>query len=124
MLTVDFLGELRERLHVVLGLRLGEVLLEAFDLLRRRLPAVLVEDALDVESRVPDVEVRHRRERGHRLAVVANGLADDAAPFLLGERPRTRRDLEAGDETLDVPFERPRVGLVEVVDVELQQAFG
>ena len=72
VLAVDLLGELLERLHVVLGLGLGQVLLEALDLLRRRLRAVLVEHLLDVEACVPDLEVRHRGEGGHRLPVATS----------------------------------------------------
>jgi hypothetical protein len=53
-----------------------------------------------------------------------SGIDKDRAARLVGNRQGPGRDLEAGDQPLDVPFEGTGVGLVEVVDVELQRPFG
>ena len=81
-----------------------------------------VEDGLRVEPGVPDVEVCHRRELGHRLSVRARNPSDDRARRLGRELARPGRDLEARGQPLDVPFERAGHGLVEVVHVEDQRA--
>ena len=82
------------------------------------------EQALDVEARVPDVEVSHRGELAHRLAVGAGRGEDGGAGLLRGEVAVAPGDREARREALDVPLPRPRQGLVEVVDVHHQAAIG
>ena len=101
------------------------------DVLARRLHLLFVgdlgdlgEEGLDVETRIPDVEVAHLGELTHRLAVVAHGAEDGGAGLRRREVAVTPRDLKTGGEALDVPLPRPRQGLVEVVDVHHQTAIG
>ena len=103
-----FLTFLSHRLHLLLLGDLGQV----------------GEQGVDVEARVPDVEVPHRGEVPHRLAVGADRSEDGGAGLLRGEVAVAPGDLEAGGETLDVPLPGPRKGLVEVVDVHHQPAVG
>ena len=101
------------------------------DVLFRRLHLLAVgdlghfgEQGVDVESRVPDVEVPHRRELPHRLAVFADGAEDGGAGLLGGEFAIAPGDLEARREALQVPLPGPGKGLVEVVDVQDQAPIG
>ena len=83
-----------------------------------------LDDCVRVEAGVPDVEVAHRGEPLHRLAVGRDRGGDDARSDRLVEPPAAGRDLEARGQALDVPLERPGMGLVEVVDVEHEVALG
>src|SRR5207344_303305 len=73
---------------------------------------------LHVDSRVPDVEVPHLRELSHRLTVRAGGRRSELVPDGLVEAAVAPGDGKARHEALHVPLERPRQGLVEVVDAE------
>jgi hypothetical protein len=75
-----------------------------------------------VEPRVPDVEERHAGEAGDLRPVAAGGAARCCAPLGLSEAVIPRGDHHAGGEALDVPLERSRQCLVEVVDVEHETA--
>ena len=101
------------------------------DVLARRLHLLFVgdlgdigEQGLDVEARIPDVEVSHLGELPHRLAVVAHGAEHGGTGLRRGEVAVSPGDLKAGGEALDVPLPWPREGLVEVVDVHDQAAIG
>ena len=117
-LAVDERGELAERLHAVLRARLGDVALERPLILRRRLGPQLLGQLLDVDPRVPEVEVARGRELLHPLAVRTGHLQVDPLPRPVVEGPVPAGDREACDKTLDVPLERSRKRLVEVVDAE------
>ncbi len=117
-LAVDDACELLEGGQAVLGAGLRFVSLRPLDRLRAHLRRQLREDVVDVDARVPEVERWHRGERGHRLAVRPADGEVDRAPPALGEAAVAAGDREAGDEPLEVPFERPRQRLVEVVRVE------
>jgi hypothetical protein len=72
MLTVENLGELRQRLQAVLRAGLLDVLLRR----RRQFPTALLDvggrlghDLLRIESRVPHVEISHVGELGHRGSI-------------------------------------------------------
>ncbi len=115
---VDEVRQLLERLHAVASSRLGDVRLRLLqplgvDALRKGLQRVL-----DPQVRVPDLEVLHRSERVHGLAIRAHGLEHDHAPLLLREVELARGDREARRQALEVPLPRARRRLVEVVDVE------
>ncbi len=103
---------------------LGDVLLRRLHLLFVGDLGDLGEQGLDVEARVPDVEVSHRRELPHRLAVAAHGAEHGGPGLRRGEVAVSPGDLEAGGEALEVPLPGPREGLVEVVDVHDQAAVG
>jgi hypothetical protein len=80
-------------------------------------------DRARIESRVPDIEVAHRCEMPHRLAVRPHDFEHGLGSLGLAEVPLPRSHLEAGCETLDVPLERARQRLVEIVEVEDEVAF-
>ena len=76
------------------------------------------ENRCDVEARVPDVDVAHLGEARDRFAVLTRRRAHDRAADSFVEAAVTACDGDARCETLHVPLERPREGLVEVVDAE------
>ena len=78
----------------------------------------LVADRRDVEARVPDVDVPHLREARHRFAVLAHRRRHDRAAGRIVEAALPAGDRETGGKPLDVPLERPRQRLVEVVEAE------
>ena len=123
-LAIDLVDEAVERLEAVLLVGLGHVLPRRLHLLAVGDLGQVGEQGLDVEARVPDVEVPHRGESPHRLAVLADRSEDGAAGLLRGEVAVPPGDLETGCETLEVPFPGPGKGLVEVVDVQHQLAVG
>ena len=123
-LAVDHPDEAVEGLHAVLLVGLRDVLVDRLHLLFVGDLGQVGEQALDVEARVPDVEVLHRRELAHRLAVGAGRGQDGVAGLLRGEVAVAPGDREARREALQVPLPGPRQGLVEVVDVHHQAAVG
>ena len=117
-LAVDELGQLRERLQAALRLRLRQVALGPLDLLRGRLLLKFGQQLLDVQARVPEVEVAHGRVPVDRLAVGTADRLVDRLSLPLVEAAVAAGDREARDEALDVPLERAGQRLVEVVDAE------
>ena len=123
-LTVDRGAELGERTHAVLRSRRRDLALEPPHLLRGDSRAEPGDAARHVEARVPDVEVPHRREVRHRLAVLPDGVRHHGTPRALVVAELPTGDCEARREALDVPLERAAKRLVEVVDREDQSAVG
>ena len=119
-LTVHHLGELLEDLHAVLGLGLVERLLGALEHRLRRQLAHRGHQVLDVQVRVPDVEVGLAGKLAQRLAVGADGASHDRLAFGLRIAVLTACDREAGRQPLHVPLPGARQRLVEIVDVEHQ----
>ena len=117
-LAVDDARELLERGQAVLRAGLRNVPLRALDRLPAHLRGPAREDVLDVDARVPEIHRPHRGECGHRLAVGAADPEVDRLPPALVEAAIPAGHREAGDEPLDIPLERPRQRLVEVVRVE------
>jgi hypothetical protein len=76
--------------------------------------------SVEVGPGVPDVEVAHGGELGHRPPVALGQGERDAAAGLAAESVLPAGHGQAGREPLHVPLPRPRRGLVEVVDVEDQ----
>ncbi len=68
------------------------------------------------------VSVSISGEPAHEVAVGAGARERDGARLLPPEAVAASGDDEAGDEPLDVPLERTRQRLVEVVDVEDERA--
>ena len=83
---------------------------------------VLGDGVLDVEVGVPDVEDRLGGEGAHRGAVALHGGQGRLAALACREPVVPSGHDEAGSQPLDIPFEGPGQGLVEVVDVEDQAA--
>ena len=99
----------------------ASVLLGSLDRLRLELRAVLLEHALDVQVRVPHVEVLHRREARPSRCGTRPTVSSTIRSCVLGaEAVVARRDQHAHGQPLDVPLPRTRERLVEVVDVEHQ----
>ena len=83
------------------------------------------QQALDLELRVPDVQVPHRRELRHPLPVLAHGLEHD--PVLRPERANSFSRAAISMLTarrLTSHSHGPGQRLVEVVDVEDEPALG
>jgi hypothetical protein len=75
------------------------------------------QDAVDIEARVPDLEVAHRGEITHRLAIGARCAEYRGPDVLRREAALAPRNGEARRESLDVPLPRSGKGLVEVFQV-------
>ena len=84
----------------------------------------LLEDAFDVQSCVPDVEIAHRRQFGHLRPIGPDGPRDDVRAFLGGEPAISTGDGQTGREALHIPFPGTGKRLVEVVQIEDQVPFG
>ena len=112
--------ETSERADPVLALGLGHGPGEATQDRRSGLVAPLVEDVLDAEPQVPEIEVVHVGELGHRTRV--GGREGELHGLAVGfvEAVRPAGHLEAGSQALDIPLEWARERLVEVIDVEHQ----
>ena len=123
-LAVDLVCQARECLHAVLRAGLGDGALGSACLLLVMTGAEIGDELVGVESRVPDVEMSHRGERPHRLAVRPHGGDDRGSPFIPAEVPVAAGDLEARGQSLHIPLERPAVRLVEVVEIEDERPLG
>jgi len=123
-LSVHHVGELAHGSKAVLGSRLGDTTGEALPLLAAGLARPAVLHVVDGEARVPEVHRAHLGEPVHRLAVGAGRGEVDLAPAIGVEAAVASGDGEAGDQPFEVPLERPRQGLVEVVDAEHQSPVG
>ena len=117
-LAIDHTNEAVERSEAVLLAGLLDVLPRLLHRLGGGDLGQVGEEGVDVEARVPDVEVPHRGELAHRLAVGADRAEDRSAGLLRGEVAVAPGDREARRKALDVPLPGPRKGLVEVVDVQ------
>ena len=77
-----------------------------------------------LDPRVPQCECVHAREALHRLPVGLGHCAVDRLSLFGAEAAVAAGDGEARDESLQVPLERARKRLVEVVDVEDEPPVG
>ena len=123
-MPVHQLGQLLHRPQVVPAARLLHRRLRRLRLRLAQRPAVLPQEVVDVEPRVPDVDVRLRREVADRRPVGLRDVRRDLATLLVARADAARGDLDARQQPLHVPLERARKGLVEVVEVEEQPALG
>jgi hypothetical protein len=71
---------------------------------------------------VPDVEMAHRRERRHSLAIGADRGAGGIGGVGRPKPVPPAGDDDAGGQALDVPLPGSRQGLVEVVETEDERA--
>ena len=118
-LAVDDLGQLAERLQAVLRPCLCDVLLRRLICFADRHLLDPRDELVDVEARVPEVEIPHPANPAHRLAgtpAPTARLTDRA--LLVVEAPIATGDREARDEALHIPLEGTGQRLVEVVDAE------
>ena len=105
-------------------MRLRERRLGPFDLHALDLRPELLQDRLDLEVRVPHLEVAHPGEGAHRHAVLVDRVEHDLVLVLGAESVVARGNDHARGEALDVPLPGPGERLVEVVDVEHEPALG
>ena len=77
-----------------------------------------LENAVEVDTVVPDVQRMHRGVVGHMLAVGAHGFRRRLRRLAVEQPDMMGGDDDAGRQPLDVPLPRGRQGLVEIVDVE------
>ena len=123
-LAVNGLTQLVQGANAVPCPRRGGVGLEPPQLLARRPCSETIEDAADVQARVPDVDVPHRGEALHRLAVLARGRLYDRPAGRIVEAAIASGDGQARREPFHIPLERAWQGLVEVVDAEDEPPVG
>jgi hypothetical protein len=81
-------------------------------------------DLILVQTGVPDLHRPHRGEPRHGLPVGRHRRQRRGTRVGLAEAVVAAGDGEAGRYPLQVVLERPRQGLVEVVEVEQQPPFG
>ena len=123
-LAIDDRRELAERPQAVLRARLGDVLLHHLAALGARRALKLGEQRLGIDPRVPQIERLHRRETADRLAIRPRHRQIHAAALIGVKAEVASGDREARDQPLEIPFERARQRLVEVVDVEHKPPIG
>src|SRR5262245_60464875 len=116
--------QLRKRLETVLRPSLCDVSLHLPRVPGRRLLRERSSELVDVHPPVPELEGAHGRELSHRLAVGAHRCRTDARPHPAPETELACGDCEARHEALEIPLERARERLVEVVDAEYEPAIG
>src|SRR4029077_18650422 len=73
---------------------------------------------IDVDPGIPDVEETHRSVARHLGAIAAHGQTRSGAGITVLEAIIPRSDGEAGRQSLDIPLERRRKRLIEIVDIE------
>ena len=122
--AVDHLGQLVPGLQAILGAGVGDCLSQAGQGRPAGVLAPNGQDGRRVELGVPDVELGKPRESTNGFAVGAHRLEDDRPVGGGVEAAASAGDLQAGGQPLDVPFERPGICLVKVIDVEHQIALG
>jgi hypothetical protein len=95
--------------------------------LPRASPGAMVGDGLDRVDQVdplrPRLDRRQRRQPGDLRDVGAGGVARQRPGSVRGKAGLASAQDQAGAQSLEVPFERRRQGLVEIVDVEHRPAF-
>ena len=119
-MSVHHAGELGQGLDAVTATGLVQGRLRLGLPRRVELAPDLPHHLVHVQVRVPDGEIALGCEPGHRLAVAGGGRKHDLPSLLRAEPVVAAGYRQAGRQPLHVPLERPRVGLVEVVDVEGQ----
>ncbi len=77
-----------------------------------------------IDPRVPDTEESHRGVVCHLRAIAVDAETRRGVGVAVGEALVAGGNGEAGRQALDVPLERGRERLVEVIDVEDQVAVG
>ena len=133
--AVDQLAELGQRLQAVMGVRLGGHLLGVLLGPPGRLGLLLglgglggvahrLQELLLGQMRIPDLQPPHLGEAGHRLPIGRHRRQRHRPGVDLAEAVVTARDREAGRQPLHVVLERPREGLVEIVQAEQQLPLG
>ena len=83
-----------------------------------------LDQRLRVQALIPDVQRPQPRALAQVLPIRAHARQDRALTGGVGQAIVPRRDLEAHDQALQVPFPRCRERLVEVVEVEDQIPLG
>ncbi len=124
VLPVDLVAHLEERLQAGALACLGDVVAAALHRLLRLERIEQAGDLVDVDPGVPDLQEAHCRVAEHLGAVAADGLPRRGVGVAVAEALLAGGDREAGRQALEVPLERGRQGLVEVVDVEDQAPVG
>ena len=120
MLAVDLLGQLLEHLHMPLLAGLGRDPLGA----PARLGRQRVHHRPVVDAIVPDLKVAHFGETPDALAVGARDCAGTVGGLVLVAAHEARRHRGTRGQALEIPFPRPGMNLVEIVDREDEVALG
>src|ERR1022692_2662807 len=103
-------------------MRLLDIPAAATDRLLRLLRGELPGHPLDIDPGVPDIQESLLGKASHLGPVTARAVPGRLPAGLVLEAVVPGRDGEAGGQPLDVPVERARERLVEVVDIEDQAA--
>ncbi|CAB5004703.1 unannotated protein [freshwater metagenome] len=117
-LAVDDLGQLGDGRPHISASGLGDAACDDSSGAGIGLPAGPLSEDIDVDAVVPDGDVRHSGVLLHLRAVGGTDRCRCGRDRLGWEAAIAAGEDEGGREPQDVPFEGPRIGLVEVVDVE------
>ena len=124
VLPLDLVAHLQECLEARAAVRLRYVPVAApygrLRLDRVEQPAHFI----DIDPGIPDLEETHRSVARHLDAIAAHGQTRGGMGIAVLEAIVARSDGEAGRQPLDVPLERRRQRLIEVVDIEDQAPVG
>ncbi len=124
VLPFDLVAHLQECLQARAAVRLGYVLAAAA---HGGLGLERVEEAgdlVDIDPGVPDLEESHRGVVRHLGAVAVRGQACRGAGIAVAEFLIAGGDGKAGRQPLEIPVERGRERLIEIVHVEDQPPVG
>ena len=124
VLPLDLVAHLQERFKARAALRLGYVLAAAANGLLRLERVEQPGHLVDIDPGIPDLEESHRSIVSHLSAIAADSQSRRVTGVAVGEAIVPRGDGEACRQALDVPVERRRERLIEVVDVEDQPPVG
>ena len=117
-LVVDGRGQLVAGLDLVFRLGFGDISPHLFDDLLAHGAAPPLDGLGYVQAAVPHGQIRHDSKLPDGLLVGPHPGRDHGPDGLAVEAAGPGGDLQAGRQPLEIPFERARRGLIEVVDIE------
>ena len=123
-IAVHRLGERGKSRHAVLGPSLRKRLLRSLDDFLLEMRREFLEHVLDFQTRVPHLQVPHSGELRHRCPIARDRVQDDPLLVFGAIAVVASGDQHAHGQPFDVPFPGSREGLVEIIEVEYEPAFG
>src|SRR5690242_13122669 len=119
ILPMDMLGKLRKHSHTRLTTCLLGHLVEVLTIDGPK----TAQRFLDLEARVPDMQLAHLCKSPHVLAIRLDAPQDGLSITVCREAVAPAGDDNAGGQALHIPLPRPRQGLIEIIHIEDLSAF-